>query len=87
MTIIANLTAVSGSQPTYLTIYPADVSPKPNASDLNVNPGIALPNLVVVGVIELAESVDTWASNPRGGTCDPNPSRSARAWTAPLSPA
>jgi hypothetical protein len=48
VTIIATLTAVSGSQPTYLTIYPADVSPKPNASDLNVNPGIALPNLVVV---------------------------------------
>ena len=48
--IIANLTAVSGSQPTYLTIYPADVSPKPNASDLNLNPGMALPNLVVVGL-------------------------------------
>ncbi len=37
--IIANLTAVGGSQPTYLTVYPADVSPKPNASDLNVQPG------------------------------------------------
>jgi hypothetical protein len=48
--IIANLTAVVGSQATYLTIYPADVSPKPNASDLNLNPGIALPNLVVVGL-------------------------------------
>jgi IPT/TIG domain len=50
LAIIANLTAASGSQPTYLTIYPADVSPKPNASDLNINPGIALPNLVVVGL-------------------------------------
>jgi hypothetical protein len=48
--IIANLTAVSGSQPTYLTIYPADVSPKPNASDVNLNPSLALPNLVVVGL-------------------------------------
>jgi hypothetical protein len=48
--IIANLTAVGGSQPTYLTVYPADVSSKPNASDLNLNPGMALPNLVVVGL-------------------------------------
>jgi hypothetical protein len=48
--IIATLTGVSGSQQTYLTVYPADVSPKPNASDLNVNPGVALPNLVVVGL-------------------------------------
>jgi hypothetical protein len=48
--IIANLTAVIGSQPTLLTLYPADVSPKPNASDLNLNPGVALPNLVVVGL-------------------------------------
>jgi hypothetical protein len=48
--IIANLTAVSGSQPTYLTVYPADVPSTPNASDLNLNPSIALPNLVVVGL-------------------------------------
>ena len=48
--IIATLTAVSGSQRTYLTVYPADVSPEPNASDLNVNRGVALPNLVVVGL-------------------------------------
>jgi hypothetical protein len=48
--IIATLTAVSGSQPTYLTVSPADVRSKPNASDLNVQPGIALPNLVVVGL-------------------------------------
>jgi uncharacterized protein YvpB len=48
--IIATLTAVSGSQMTYLTVYPADVSPKPNASDLNAQPGIAQPNLVVAGL-------------------------------------
>jgi hypothetical protein len=48
--IIANLTAVNGSQPTLLTLYPADVSPKPNASDVNLNPGVAVPNLVVVGL-------------------------------------
>ena len=50
MAIIATLTAVSGSQVIYLTVYPADVSPKPNAADLSVNPGMALPNLVVVGL-------------------------------------
>ncbi len=48
--IVATLTAVSGSQPTYLTVYPADMSPKPNASDVNVNAGTALPNLVEVGL-------------------------------------
>jgi hypothetical protein len=56
--IIANLTAVAGTQPTYLTMYPADVSPKPNASDLSVHPGIAVPNLVVVGLASGAHPGD-----------------------------
>jgi hypothetical protein len=64
--IIANLTAVSGSQPTYLTIYPADVSPTPNASDLNLNPGIALPNLVVVGLASGAHPGDVTLFNAKG---------------------
>ena len=35
--IIATLTAVSASQVAYLAVYPADVSPKPNASHLKVH--------------------------------------------------
>jgi hypothetical protein len=64
--IIANLTAVIGSQPTYLTIYPADVSPKPNASDVNLNPGIAVPNLVVVGLATGAHAGDLNLYNAAG---------------------
>jgi hypothetical protein len=45
--IVANLTAIAPTATTYLTVYPANVS-KPNASDLNVNAGVVLPNLVVV---------------------------------------
>jgi hypothetical protein len=64
--MIATLTAVSGSQPTLLTVYPADVSPKPNASDLNVNPGVALPNLVVVGLASGAHLGDVNLFNAAG---------------------
>jgi hypothetical protein len=64
--IIANLTAVVGSLPTYLTMYPADVSPKPNASDVNLNPGIALPNLVVVGLASGAPVGDVNLFNAMG---------------------
>ncbi len=51
--VIANLTAVSPSTTTYLIAYPADVTPRPNASDLNIV-GPVLPNLVVVGLSQLA---------------------------------
>ncbi len=64
--IIANLTAVGGSRPTLLTLYPADVSPKPNASDLNVNPGVALPNLVAVGLASGAHVGDLNLFNAMG---------------------
>jgi hypothetical protein len=50
--IIGNLTAISfGRTGTYITAYPADVSPRPNASDLNVVSSV-LPNLVVVGLAQ-----------------------------------
>jgi hypothetical protein len=64
--IIATLTAVSGSQLTYLIVYPADVSPRPNASDVNLNPGRALPNLVVVGLASGAHSGDLNLFNAAG---------------------
>ena len=50
--VIANLTAVSPSTSTYLAAYPADVTPRPNASDLNIV-GPVLPNLIVVGLSHL----------------------------------
>ena len=45
--VIANLTAVDGSAGTVFTLYPANL-PRPLASDLNVGPSVALPNLAVV---------------------------------------
>ncbi len=65
--IIANLTAASGTQATYLSLYPADVRPKPNASDVNVSPGITLPNLVVVGLASGAHAGDINLFNSLGG--------------------
>jgi hypothetical protein len=46
--VVANVIAVSGSSGTYLTVYPADSSSTPNASDLNANAGENIPNLVIV---------------------------------------
>ena len=46
--IIANLTAVTPTQNTYLTLYPASLAVKPLVSDINVNSGAVLPNLAVV---------------------------------------
>ena len=46
--VIANLTAVDGSASTLFTLYPANLTATPLASDLNVGPGVALPNLAVV---------------------------------------
>lgn len=54
--IIGNLTAIAlASAGTYLTAYPADVSPRPNASDINVASSV-LPNLVMVGLSQTAPS-------------------------------
>jgi hypothetical protein len=46
--IIANLTAVAGTSFTYLTLYPADATSPPNASDINVAAGQVQPNLTAV---------------------------------------
>ena len=45
--VIANLTAIAPTAKTVLILYPANLPP-PNASDLNVEAGEVLPNLVVV---------------------------------------
>ena len=44
-----NVTATAGSQPSYLTVWPAGVA-QPVASNLNFTAGEDIPNLVVVGV-------------------------------------
>jgi hypothetical protein len=45
--IVANLTAVAPTAATFLTLYPANLTSRPQTSDLNVNAGQVLPNLVV----------------------------------------
>lgn len=44
----ATVTEVTGAG--YLTVYPSDVAPRPNASNLNFVPGQTVPNLVIVRV-------------------------------------
>ncbi len=63
--VIANLTAVSPSSTTYLTAYPADVTPRPNASDLNTA-GPVLPNLIVVGLSHVAPAGNIRLFNASG---------------------
>jgi outer membrane protein assembly factor BamB len=46
--VIGNLTGIAPSQGTYLTLYPANLTRAPNASDINVAAGEVLANLVAV---------------------------------------
>jgi len=57
--VIANLTAIAPTAKTVLILYPANLQP-PNASDLNVEAGEVLPNLVVV-------QLDTLPADPHDG--------------------
>jgi len=46
---VLNLTATRHvGDPDYLTVYPKDATSRPNASDVNLNEGQTIPNLVVV---------------------------------------
>jgi IPT/TIG domain len=56
--VIANLTAVTPSQGTFLVAYPANLTAPPGASDLNLSAGAVLPNLVVVQLDTVAGSSD-----------------------------
>jgi hypothetical protein len=47
--VVLNVTAVSGSAGSFLTVFPSGVS-RPLASNLNFPPGVNIPNLVVVRV-------------------------------------
>ena len=48
--MIVNLTAIAPTAPTFLSLYPADLTSPPNVSDLNLGPGAVVPNLAVVEV-------------------------------------
>jgi len=49
--IVTNATAVNPSSSSYITIYPADASPRPTASNLNFTAGAApTPNQVTTGL-------------------------------------
>jgi hypothetical protein len=64
--IVGNLTAVALSPTgTYVTAYPADVSPRPNASDINVVSSV-LPNLVAVGLSQASPNGDVRLYNAVG---------------------
>ena len=49
--IVANVTAVNATTPTYVTVFPGPLGASvPNASDINTTSISAVPNLVIVGV-------------------------------------
>ncbi|MHB8489611.1 MAG: S8 family serine peptidase [Candidatus Dormibacteria bacterium] len=52
LALVVNLTAVAGSESTYFTLYPSDVTARPRASDLNPSPGEVIANLSVVGIAQ-----------------------------------
>jgi hypothetical protein len=58
--VIANLTAIAPTAKTVLILYPANLPHPPNASDLNVEAGVVLPNLAVV-------QLDTLPADPHDG--------------------
>ena len=60
MAIIANLTGISPTATTFLSLYPANLTKPPGVSDLNLGPGTVVPNLAVV-------EVDTVPSNANDG--------------------
>jgi hypothetical protein len=58
--IIANLTAITPTAATYLTLFPANQTGPGGVSDLNIGAGAVLPNLAVV-------EVDTVTGDPHDG--------------------
>jgi hypothetical protein len=48
--LAANLTGVGGTQPTFLSMFPAGPAPSPMTSDINPLPHEAIANLVIVQV-------------------------------------
>ncbi len=50
--VVANLTGIAGTAATVLVLYPSDVSPRPQASDLNPNAGQVVANLAIVSLAQ-----------------------------------
>ena len=68
LAIVANVTAVAGNATTFFTLYPANVTPRPPASDLNALPGVVIANLSIVGIAQTAPSVGDVALYNAAGT-------------------
>ena len=68
LAIVANVTAVAGNATTFFTLYPANVAPRPPASDLNALPGVVIANLSIVGIAQTAPSVGDVALYNAEGT-------------------
>jgi hypothetical protein len=49
LAVVANVTAVDPTSPSFLTVYPTGTS-RPTASNLNLSPGRTVPNLVTVRI-------------------------------------
>ncbi|MCU1397844.1 MAG: hypothetical protein JWN62_953, partial [Acidimicrobiales bacterium] len=47
--VVLNMTATEQTRQTFLTVFPSGTT-RPNASDLNPNPGVTAPNLVIAKV-------------------------------------
>ena len=56
--IIANLTAITPTAATYLTLFPANQTGPEGVSDLNIGAGAVLPNLAVVEVDTIPADTD-----------------------------
>jgi hypothetical protein len=50
LAIVAIVTAVNATTGTFITVYPGDVTPAPNAADINVPSFLPVNNMVVVGI-------------------------------------
>ena len=82
--VVLNVTAVGQTANTYLTVWPAG-SPQPLASNLNPNPGIIEPNLVIAkvgaggavsiynnaGTVNLIADIQGWFPSPLGASYNP----------------
>ena len=82
--VVLNLTAVGQTSPTFLTVFPKGAA-RPLASNLNPNPGIIQPNLVIAkvgldgdvsifnntGSLDVVADVQGWFPSPLGMAYNP----------------
>jgi hypothetical protein len=81
---VLNVTAVDATAPGFLTVYPCD-APKPDASNVNFVPGVAVPNLVVAR-LSVDGTVCIWSSAPVSTIIDVAGSFPANSDYLPLVP-